>query len=195
MGRKAVFLAGFIGLLFGFLFSGTLGISFFEEDQVNDDTNNIVDNSDDDMMDETPNDDDTNIVPMDNDDDEEVDPAVEQFKLDYNLTESIYIPITGADVADLLNSGDDFIIFAGRKGCPYCQQFVPVLQTVAKSLGVEVIYYIDITDDANDSYLDNAGFTYPNSTFIYVDGVIQENIVGYQNETNTESVLSNYFGN
>jgi predicted bacteriocin transport accessory protein len=191
MSQKTVLLAGLIGLVFGFLFSGTLGISFFNEDPVIDNSNPIIEDNDDNEMVVDNNDNDETM----DDEEETPDPRVEQFKIDYNLSDSIYIPIDGDDVSDLLNSGEDFIVFAGRKGCPYCQQFVPVLQAAAKSLGVSVIYYIDITDDVNDSYLDFAGFEYPNSTFIYVDGVLQENIVGYQTETNTVSVLTNYFSN
>lgn len=176
MNQKSVFIAGLIGLVFGVLFSGTLGLSFFGSDSVNDD-NNL-----------------SEVVPMNNESNE-VDPNIEQFRIDYGLSESIYIPINGEDVFDMVNSEEDFIVFAGRKTCPYCQQFVPVLQEAAKSFGVDTIYYIDITDSVNDDYLDEAGFAYPNSTFIYIDGVILDNVVGYVPLEDIEGVLSNYFSN
>lgn len=183
MSQKAILIAGLVGLTFGFLFSGTLGVKFFDDEK----SNNIVDNM---PLNNDDNSDDEMMI-----DDTVVDPAIEQFRLDYNLSESIYVPINGDDVYTMIANNEDFIVFAGRKGCPYCQQFVPVLQAVAQSLGVDTIYYIDITMSENDIYLDAAGFAYPNSTFIYIEGVIQDNIIGFQNLNNTEAVLDDYFGN
>ncbi len=167
MSQKTVFIAGFIGLFFGFLFAGTLGVSFFEEDS-------------------------NYNVPLNTNGD--VDPEVEQFRLDYNLTETIYIPVSGAEVEEMISNNEDFIVFAGTKTCPYCKQFVPVLQRAAQSLGVDVIYYVDIALSENDDYLDDAGFAYPNSTFVYVNGMIEDSIVGTATENNTISFLSDYYG-
>lgn len=164
MNQKTVFLAGFIGLLFGFLFSGTLGIDFFSEEE----PNNIDDKQE----------------------AGELKKDEEDFRLAYDLTESIYVPITGDEAYDKQTDGDTFILYAGRDTCPYCQQFVPVLQEAAQNLEIDMIYHVDTIDDLNEEFVNNERvFTTP-TTFIFKDGVLVDTIVGYMTLEDTEMLLT-----
>ncbi len=167
MTQKAVFFAGFIGLVFGFLLSGTLGIDFFPEEN-----SNII--ADDDL--ENPS-----LETLKKDE--------EDFRLAYNLTDSIYLPISGDDVYDKIADGDTFILYAGRDTCPYCQQYVPVLQTAAENRGIELIFHVDTTDSLNSEFVNSEGIYATPTTFIYKDGVLIETIVGYQTQSTMEQLI------
>lgn len=167
MTQKIVFIAGFIGLVFGFLFSATLGVDFFPSEEPNND-----------ITDET----DTESSGLEKD--------AEGFKTAYNLTESIYLPITGTQAYAKIEADDTFILYAGRDTCPYCQQFVPVLMQAAENLDIDMIYHVDTTDTLNRTFVDNENARITPTTFIYVDGTLVETIVGYNNLTDTQQLLS-----
>ena len=169
MNQRAVFIAGFIGLLFGFLLTATLGFSFFEDEP---NTNN-----------------------NDNNPTSELKKDEESFRVAYNLTDSIYIPISGDDVYDMITLEDTFIVYAGRDTCPYCQAYVPVLMDAAESLGIDTIYHIDTTDPLNTDYIADVGVPQTPTTFIYVDGVLVETIHGYETEQDTIGILDMYLTN
>ena len=47
------------------------------------------------------------------------------------------------------------IIYFGKPDCDYCQCAVPELNTAAKTMGVDVVYYVDVTNaETDDSYED-----------------------------------------
>lgn len=165
--NKTVFLAGIIGLFFGFMFSATLGVSFFDEDTTSPTTN------------PTP----TNTETLRKDS--------EAFKTAYNLTESIYMPITGEQAYQMIEDNETFILYAGRETCPYCQQFVPVLMEAAQNQDIEVIYYIDTTDPLNKDFVDDFNINVTPTTFVYKNGMLQTTEYGYKTLTDTESFLSN----
>ena len=168
MKQQTVLLAGFVGLLFGFLFAGTLGIDFFGSD---------------------PND----MINDDNNETQTLKKDEESFRIAYNLTDSIYVPISGDDVYDMIENGDTFIVYAGRDTCPYCQQYVPVLMEAAENQGVTTIYHIDTTDPLNDEYVDDVDVRITPTTYIYKDGVLVETLVGYRTMADTERLIEESF--
>ena len=159
MKQKAVLISGFIGLLFGFLFAGTLGIDFFGTDEI----------------DNTPK----TALKKD----------AEGFRVAYNLETSIYLPIYGDDVYDKLENGDTFILYIGRDTCPYCQQFVPNLMEAAMNQDITEIFHVDTIDSSNSDFVDNEGVNATPTTYIVKDGVIVETIVGYKTTEATELIL------
>lgn len=168
--NKAVFIAGAIGLLFGFLFSGTLGVNFFPED------NPYVDQ---------------------NMDDEEGDPQTlrkdaEAFEAAYNISDSIYLPITAEQAYQMIEDDETFVLYAGREGCPYCQQYVPVLMEAAENLGLTVIYYIDVRDPLNTDFVSMESVSTTPTTFVFVNGEEVEKVLGYRNLTDTETFISDH---
>ncbi len=169
MKQKTVFIAGLIGLIFGFLFAGTLGISFFDENPVQDNV--------DDMTDAT-------MLIKDS----------SKFAEAYNLDNSIYSPITGDEAESMIDGDGTFIIYAGRDTCPYCQQFVPVLMETSESLGVETIYHIDTLDPLNQTFVNDQNVTVTPTTFVFQGGELVRVVIGYYNLEDIEAILDDYFG-
>lgn len=164
MKNKTVFISGFIGLLFGFLFAGTLGISFFDDNNDSDNPNSELQSGL--LKDE------------------------ESFRLAYNLEESIYVPIYGDDVGEMIGNGDTFILYVGRDTCPYCQQLVPVLQEVAQSKNIDTIYHVDTLDPSNTAFLSRENITSTPITFIIKDGVVLTSVLGYRTSEDLNTILT-----
>jgi predicted bacteriocin transport accessory protein len=160
MKQKTVLIAGLIGLVFGFLFAGTLGIDFFGNKEYSGDNGNL-----------------------------KKDAAA--FATAYGLTNSVFEPITGDEVYDMIEAGETFVVYAGRDTCPYCQQYVPVLQDAAENLDLDVVYHVDTLDTLNKDFVDDENVNVTPTTYIYKDGVLVATIVGYKNLTDTQTTLDN----
>lgn len=162
MKQKTVLIAGLIGLLFGFLFAGTLGISFFgsEDSDSNVETRTALKKD------------------------------AEAFRIAYNLDESIYLPIYGDDVAEKLENKETFILYIGRDTCPYCQQHVPNLMEAALNNDFTVIYHIDTIDSSNSSFLNAENITSTPTTYFVKDGVIVNEMVGFRTTTAIEDIIT-----
>lgn len=80
MNQKTALISLVIGLVFGFLISGTIGVDFFgKEDGQN---NTVV---------------------------EELNKDEEAFRVAYNLSTSIYVPIYGSDVSERIDNDETFV--------------------------------------------------------------------------------------
>ena len=162
MSQKAVIISGIIGLIFGFLFAGTLGINFFGSN----------DNDNDEVRTDLKKD-------------------AEGFKLAYNLDESIYLPIYGSDFYEKLENDETFILYIGRDTCPYCQQFVPGLMEAAENQNFTVIYHVDTIDSNNTTFVRDEGVTATPTTYFVKNGVIVEIVIGYINTEDVELIIVN----
>ena len=168
MKQRTVLIAGLIGLVFGFLLTATLGISFFPDDTY-----------------EEPNN-------QQNNDDTMLDKDAAAFEAAYNLTDSIYEPITGDMAQEKIDNDETFILYVGFSACPYCQQYVPVLMSAAKNQNVDMIYHVDTKDDLNRDFVNDLNLSQTPTTYIYKDGVLVETINGYLSLSNTEQVIIDY---
>ena len=164
MKNKAILISGLIGLTFGVLFSGTLGLSFFGSEEIEDTNTEINDETD-------------------------LNADEEKFRIGYNLDDSIYIPIYEDAFYDKIEAGDTFILYIGRKTCPYCQQFVPNLMEAAINQDITEIYHIDTVDSHNQTFVDDEGVHATPTTFIVIDGVIVRRIVGYKSTSDMEQII------
>ena len=169
MNQKTVLIAGLIGLIFGLLFAGTLGLDFFG-------TNDMENNQE-------------NTENMD-DDEKTLKKDAEAFRLAYNLTDSIYMPILGEDANQMIEDGGTFILYIGRDTCPYCQQYVPVLQTAAENVGYTTIYHVDSIDPLNSDFVDDEGVVITPTTYLIKDGVVVETIIDFQTREATEQLIT-----
>lgn len=164
MKQKTVFIAGIIGLAFGFLFAGTLGISFFGSDD-SDNNNNDSESR-------------TALVK-----------DAEAFRVAYNLDESIYMPIYGDDVAEKLENKETFILYIGRDTCPYCQQFVPNLMDAAVNQNITEIYHVDTIDSSNTAFLTKENISSTPTTYFIKDGVVVQVVIGFKTTEATEQII------
>lgn len=161
MKNKTVLMALLVGLLFGFLFSGTLGVDFFG----------------------------SNDGPDNTEERDELKKDEEAFRVAYGLTESIYVPVYGDDVYDRMEASESFVVYVGRDTCPYCQQFVPNLMEAAENLDIDMIYHVDSVDDENESFIVDGGYNYTPTTLIIKDGVIVEVVIGYKTTAEIQTLL------
>ena len=72
----------------------------------------------------------------------------ERFALEYPLvgSDNIFVFRNASETADILANGRG-IVFKGFKECPWCQLYVVFLHDVAREMGVDRIYYLDIRED------------------------------------------------
>ena len=76
----------------------------------------------------------------------------ERFSSDYVLIDedNIFVYKNAKQTIDILANGTG-IVFLGFPTCPWCQAYVVLLQDVAKQMGVEEIFYLDIFDDRSNN--------------------------------------------
>ncbi|MCL1808818.1 MAG: hypothetical protein FWG42_03505 [Clostridiales bacterium] len=128
-------------------------------------------------------------------------PDALRFSKEYLLMsdDNVFVYKNAKETADFLESGTG-IVFMGFPTCPWCQAYVVLLDGVAKELGVEEIFYLDIFDDRSDNSRQyqrlvafkehhllpdddgNPRIFVPDVTVVK-DGVV----VGHDNETSTMS--------
>lgn len=164
MKQRTVLIAGLVGLLFGFLFAGTLGVDFFGTDNEMNDTNDRA------------------ALKKDE----------EGFKDAYNLSTSIYLPIYGSDVYEKLSDGETFVLYIGRDTCPYCQQLVPNLQEAALNQNITEIYHVDTIDSVNSVFVSDENINATPTTYLVKDGVVVQTVIGYKSTEAMEQLLIDY---
>jgi hypothetical protein len=76
----------------------------------------------------------------------------ERFALEYPLVSSdnIFVFRNAEETADILANGRG-IVFIGFKECPWCQLYVVFLHDVAREMGIERVYYLDIREDRQNN--------------------------------------------
>jgi len=167
MSNRKMLYSLLIGILFGVLFSATLGLDFFGSNMGNE----YVDNS-------------GSTTGLRKDE--------AAFKLAYNLDDSVFVPITGEMAYDKIDDDETFVLYAGRETCPFCQQYVPKLQEAAENLSLDMIYYIDTTDPLNETFVDDESVNTTPTTFIVVNGVIVETIKGFKTTADIQLIIDNH---
>ncbi len=167
MNNKIVALAGLIGIGFGVLISGTIGLVFFPEDDLEEEVERITDSE--------------SLLTVTED----------NFGTYYSLDNSIYKPITGDTVYDMLDDNESFILYIGRDTCPYCQQLVPELQASALEFGYTEIYHVDILDVANSSFISSQQIGSVPLVYFFINGEAVDGFLGYQSKEAIDTVLDN----
>jgi len=91
--------------------------------------------------------------------------------------------------ASKLSKGENFIVVIERTGCSFCEDYLPVLETVTNELGIPV-YDIDIAELSEDeydllsksnSYLKRENWGTP-TTLLMSGEVVVDSISGYVDE-------------
>jgi thiol-disulfide isomerase/thioredoxin len=113
--------------------------------------------------------------------------------------DNVFVYRSATQIVDILRGGTG-VVFLGFPSCPWCQAYVPMLNDVAKEVGIEKIFYLNIQEDrANNSPeyqaiveilkdhldLDNEGK--PRVFVPDVTVVDHGKIIGHDNETSTIS--------
>lgn len=53
---------------------------------------------------------------------------------------------TADEIATMIDEKESFIVYFGFDTCPWCRSVVPTMLEVAKDLGIETIYYVDVKE-------------------------------------------------
>lgn len=52
---------------------------------------------------------------------------------------------TADEVVKMMEKGDTFVVYFGFASCPWCRSVLPTLFKASKELGLDTIYYVDVT--------------------------------------------------
>ncbi len=76
----------------------------------------------------------------------------ERFRQEYTQVEedNLFVYRNAEEILSILEHGTG-VVYLGFPECPWCQSYVTYLDRVAKSLGVEKIYYYNISKDRSEN--------------------------------------------
>lgn len=76
----------------------------------------------------------------------------EKFSGEYTNVDNtnLFVYRTSSEIINILKNGTG-IVYLGFPGCPWCQAYVPYLNEVAKTNGLEKIYYFNILEDRKNN--------------------------------------------
>ena len=79
----------------------------------------------------------------------------EKFSAEYTEVgeDNIFVYRTSKEIIHILEKGTG-VVYLGFPECPWCQAYVPYLESVAKETGVEKIYYLNILEDRKNNTSD-----------------------------------------
>ena len=121
----------------------------------------------------------------------------EKFRKEYTQVSeyNVYVYKDIEDIIKILEHGTA-IVYLGFPECPWCQAYVPILNEVADTEGLEKIYYYNIYEDRKENtenyqkivsiLNDNLRYDDEGNKKIYVPAVIavsEGEIVGFDDET------------
>ncbi|MER2226421.1 MAG: thioredoxin [Carnobacterium sp.] len=102
--------------------------------------------------------------------------------------------ITIAEIKEKRDDNDKFLLYIGRKTCPYCQIFAPKLHTAAEKENIK-IYYLDTENisenDDTDLFLQSIELQYVPS-LIYFNKINEKKFLDIDSENITVEEISNF---
>lgn len=75
----------------------------------------------------------------------------QKFAVEYGITEDNVFVYRDADAIIKIMEQGTGVVYLGFPECPWCKTYVTFLNDVAKEVGIEKIYYLDILDDRKDN--------------------------------------------
>lgn len=108
----------------------------------------------------------------------------------YDDIVSGFTTISTKKLEEKVGEGEELYVYVGRKDCPYCQKFVPVLKEVAKTKDLK-IYYIDTNVDPDiDAFAEKLGMEYVPSLLYVKEGDIRMANIGdtYSEDSVTKAI-------
>ena len=104
--------------------------------------------------------------------------------------------ITYSQYKEMVKNGDAFIVVIERTGCGYCQQYMPLIEEVAKEKKVAITYINtdNLTEDeinelsSTNNYLKRNEWGTPTTLFMLGDRIV-DSISGYVGKESIEAFL------
>ena len=60
-----------------------------------------------------------------------------------------------ADIVERMNQKESFVVYFGFSDCPWCRSVLPTLIEVARDLGLDTIYYVDVKEIRDELALED----------------------------------------
>jgi predicted bacteriocin transport accessory protein len=142
------------------------------------------------------------IIGFKNDNEKAKETDAVKFNKEYTSVskDNVFVYKTAKEIIEILEKGTG-VVYLGFPECAWCQAYTPMLNDVAKQIGVKKIYYFDIKEDRTNNTSDykkivsllgdnlandeegNKRIYVPDVTFVK-DGVI----IGHNNETSYDTL-------
>lgn len=76
----------------------------------------------------------------------------QKFKSEYtNVSEdNPFVYRNSSEIVNILEKGTG-VVYLGFPECPWCQAYVPYVEEVAKSVGIDKVYYLNIKEDRKNN--------------------------------------------
>ena len=84
--------------------------------------------------------------------------------------DNLFVYKSGKEIIDILEHGTG-VVFLGFSSCPWCQAYAPMLNDLAKSYGIETIYYHNTYDDWKGDTEEYRRYTEILADFLQYDNV------------------------
>lgn len=72
-------------------------------------------------------------------------------------SENPFVYATEADIVNKMDNGESFVVYFGFARCPWCRSVLPTLIEVGKDLGIDKIYYVDVSEIRDTLDVDDDG--------------------------------------
>ena len=60
--------------------------------------------------------------------------------------DNVFVYKKAADIVDAINNKETFAVYFGFSECPWCRSVISTLSEVATDIGIDEIYYVDVSD-------------------------------------------------
>ncbi|MDO5026561.1 MAG: thioredoxin family protein [Tissierellia bacterium] len=94
---------------------------------------------------------------------------------DYDQSVKAFKKVDIKELNEKVDNKDDFVVYLGRKTCPFCLKLVPDLEDIMKELGQDT-YYLDVeeTNKEMDAFFDKYNLEYVPSLLVFKQGQAEE---------------------
>lgn len=60
--------------------------------------------------------------------------------------DNVFVYKKASDIVDAINNKETFAVYFGFSECPWCRSIISTLSEVATDIGIDEIYYVDVSD-------------------------------------------------
>lgn len=114
------------------------------------------------------------------------------FGLAYGIESPAVEIVSGDEVNVMFFEDETFVLFVGRKTCPYCLETAPEIDAAIKASNVATFHYLDTEDENNFAFLEQQQIQGVPITAFVIDGEVVDVIPGYAEEVIFSSILETF---
>lgn len=69
--------------------------------------------------------------------------------------DNVFVYKKASDIVDAINNKETFAVYFGFSECPWCRSVISTLSEVATDIGIDEIYYVDVSDIRDELEIKN----------------------------------------